>query len=175
MSKNHLQISQKLQKLITNLTRMKTQKKRKQKGPRNVRKFRKNRKSNKDFLAGSFVIITLEQQCYSFLTQGLAPSTHHSSYSAQAKFISFCRQLGKLHPSGSPCPADERTLPFHHFSCQDHSAFFYQGVLIWVRALHIEQGFPDPLLNCLCPQRVVRGTKHCHGSSSSNDFPLPFI
>ena len=41
-----------------------------------------------------------------------------------------------------------------------------------VRALHIEQGFPDPLLNCLCLQQVVHGTKHYHGSSSSNRLPI---
>ena len=41
-----------------------------------------------------------------------------------------------------------------------------------VRALHIEQRFPDPLLNCRCLQRVVLGTQHCHGSSSSNRLPI---
>ena len=52
----------------------------------------------------------LEQQCYSFRTRGLAPLIRHSYASAQAKFISFCRQLGNLHPSRSPCLMDEWTL-----------------------------------------------------------------
>ena len=63
------------------------------------------------------------------------------------------------------------TLPLSQVSCENHSAFFYQGVdLFGVRALHIEQGFPDPLMNCLRLQRVVRGIKRCQGSSS---LPLP--
>ena len=36
-----------------------------------------------------------------------------------------------------------------------------------VRALHIDRGFPAPLINCLRLQRVVRGIKRCQGSSSS--------
>lgn len=52
----------------------------------------------------------LEQECYSFLTRGLAVLIEHSHASAQAKFIPFGRQLGKLHPSGSPCPMDEWML-----------------------------------------------------------------
>ena len=41
-----------------------------------------------------------------------------------------------------------------------------------IRALHIEQGFPDPLANCLCLQRVVRGIKRSQGSSSSSRLPI---
>ena len=52
-------------------------------------------------------LASLEQQCFSFLTQGLAPSTRNSYTSAQRKFISFCHQLGKLYPTGSLCPTDE--------------------------------------------------------------------
>ena len=41
-----------------------------------------------------------------------------------------------------------------------------------IRALHIEQGFPDPLMNFLRLQRAVRGIKRCQGSSSSNQLPI---
>ena len=41
-----------------------------------------------------------------------------------------------------------------------------------IRALHVEQGFPDPLQNCLRLQRVVRGIKRSQGSSSSNRLPI---
>lgn len=41
-----------------------------------------------------------------------------------------------------------------------------------VRALHVEQGLPDPLQNCLCLQRVVRGIKRSPGSSSSSCLPI---
>lgn len=107
------------------------------------------------------------------MNQGLAPSTRRSYASAQAQFISFCTQLGQLHPSGSPCPADEWTLclfaTFLAARIQHSSIKVY---LSGIRALHIEQGFPDPLANCLRLQRVVRGIKRSQGSSSSSCLPI---
>ena len=55
-------------------------------------------------------------------------------------------KLGKLHPSGSPCPTDEWTLClFATFLARTllHSSIkvYFSGI----RALHINQGFPDPL------------------------------
>ena len=124
--------------------------------------------------SGSFDLFTLKRQCYSFLTQGLAPSTRHSYASSQAQFISFCRQLGKLHPSGLPCPADEWTLclfvTFLARTMIKHSSI--KVYLSGVRALHIDHGFPDPLINCLRLQRVVCGITRCQGSSSSSRLPI---
>ena len=53
---------------------------------------------------------SLELQCQFLLAQGLANSTRRSYSSGQRKFNNFCTQLGKLHPSGSPCQTDEWTL-----------------------------------------------------------------
>ena len=41
-----------------------------------------------------------------------------------------------------------------------------------VRSLHIEQGFPDPLLNCLQLQRVLRGVKRSQGSPAAQCLPI---
>ena len=41
-----------------------------------------------------------------------------------------------------------------------------------VKALHIEQGFADPLLNCLRLQRVIRSIKRTQGSPSSRRLPI---
>ena len=103
----------------------------------------------------------------------MAPSTRRTYASAQSKFISFCRQLGQLHPSGSPCPTDEWTLClFVTFLARtlQHSSIkvYFSGI----RALHIDQGFPDPLTDCLRLQRVVRGIKRCQGTSSSSRLPI---
>ena len=115
----------------------------------------------------------LEQQCLSFLSQGLPSSTRRSYASAQSKFISFCHQLGKLHPSGSPYPAYEWTLClFVTFLARTIQHSSIKVYLSGVRALHIEQGFPDPLMNCLRLQRVVRGIKRCQGSPSSSRLPI---
>ena len=103
----------------------------------------------------------------------MAPSTRRSYASSQAQFISFCRQLEKLHPSGLPCPADEWTLClFVTFLARTIKHSSIKMYLSGVRALHIDHGFPDPLINCLRLQRVVRGIKRCQGSSSSSRLPI---
>lgn len=38
--------------------------------------------------------------------------------------------------------------------------------------MHIEQGFSDPLLNCLRLQRVLRGVKRFQGSSAARRLPI---
>ena len=116
---------------------------------------------------------SLEQRCLHFLAQGLAPSTRKAYASGQRKFVEFCRQAGKLHSNGSPCPADEWTLclfvSFLADSIQHSSIKVYLSA---VRSLHIEQGFPDPLLNCLRLQRVLRGVKRSQGSPVAQRLPI---
>ena len=105
--------------------------------------------------------------------QGLAPSTRKSYTSAQRKFISFCHQLGKLHPTGFPCPTDEWTLCL--FATFLANSIQYSSIKVYlsaVQALHIDQGSPDPLQNCLCLQRVICGIKRSQGSPSSNRLPI---
>ena len=115
----------------------------------------------------------LEQQFFSFLTHGLAPLTRCSYASAQTKFSSFCHQLGKLHPSGSCCPTDEWTLClFVTFLARTLQHSSIKVYLSGIRALHIDQGFPDPLADCLRLPRVVRGIKHCQGTPSSTQLPI---
>ena len=41
-----------------------------------------------------------------------------------------------------------------------------------VRSLHIEQGFADPLVNCLRLQRVLRGIKRSRGDSRATRHPV---
>ena len=81
--------------------------------------------------------------------------------------------MGKLHPSGSPCPTDEWTLclfaTFLAGSVQHASIKVYLSA---VRSLHIEEGFPDPLVNCLRLQRVIRGIKRTQGSSEAQRLPI---
>ena len=91
---------------------------------------------------------------------GLAPSTRKTYATAKRKFFNFCLQLGQLHASGSPCPTDERTLClFATFLARlvHHSTIkvYLSGICV----LHVEQGLPDPLQNCLRLQRVIRGIK----------------
>ena len=41
-----------------------------------------------------------------------------------------------------------------------------------VRALHIENGYPDPTSGCLRLQRVLKGIKRCQGSSPDTRLPV---
>ena len=47
-----------------------------------------------------------------------------------------------------------------------------QVCLSAVCSLHSEQGFPDPLLNCLRLQRVLRGVKRSQGSPAAWHLPI---
>ena len=105
--------------------------------------------------------------------QGLAPSTRSSYRSGQKKFFEFCTQLGKIHQSGSPCPANEWTLClFATFLASSVQHSTIKVYLSAVRALHIEQGFSDPLVDCLRLQRVLRGIKRTQGESSFSRLPV---
>lgn len=41
-----------------------------------------------------------------------------------------------------------------------------------VRSLHIDRGFPDPLVNCLRLQRLLRGIKRVQGPVSPSRLPI---
>ena len=104
----------------------------------------------------------LEQQCYSFRTRGLAPLIWHSYASAQAKFISFCWQLGNLHPSRSPCLMDEWTLCLIvMFLARTLQHLLIKVNLSGFRALHMDQGCSHLLADCLRLQRDIHGIKRC--------------
>ncbi|XP_068742958.1 uncharacterized protein [Montipora capricornis] len=115
----------------------------------------------------------LELQCLKFLQDGLSIATQKSYNSAQRRFVNFCYQLGKIHASGSPCPAEEWTLClFATFLANSMRHSSIKVYLSAVRALHIEQGFGDPLTNCLRLQRVLRGIKRKQGESQRQRLPI---
>ena len=87
--------------------------------------------------------------------------------------MDFCTQLGKVGPYGSPCPADEWTLcSFVTHLAQSVCHATIKVYLSAVRALHIEQGFADPLVDCLRLQRVLRGIKRSKGDSRASRLPV---
>ena len=105
--------------------------------------------------------------------QGLASSRRSSYRSGQKKFLEFCSQLGKIHQPGSPCPAEEWTLClFATFLASSIQQSTIKVYLSAVRALHIEQVFSDPLVDCLRLQRVLRGIKRTQGDSLSLRLPI---
>ena len=125
------------------------------------------------FPVGGPHVASLELRCRELLLNGLAPSTRRAYASGQKKFINFCSQLGRVHPNGSVCPADEWTLClFATFLSDFIQPSSIKVYLAAVRALHIEQGFPDPVLNCLRLERVVKGIKRIKGTKSVERLPI---
>ena len=55
---------------------------------------------------------------------------------------------------------------------QHCSTFNVQGLSLCRRALHIEQGFADPLVDCLRLQRLLIGIKRTQGNTSSLRLPV---
>ena len=107
------------------------------------------------------------------MSEGLAPSTHRTYKSAQRRFLNFCTQSGRLHPNGSPCPVSEWTLCLFatHLSGSLSSASI-KIYLSAVRSLHVDLGFPDPLVDCLQLQRVLRGIRRTQGSMGPSRLPI---
>ena len=88
---------------------------------------------------------------------------------AKVHKINFCAMIGHVSSFGSPCPATEWTLclfaTFLDDSLRHSSIKVYLSAL---RPLHVDQGFPDPLENCLRLPRVVRGVKCSQGYFPAN-------
>ena len=106
-------------------------------------------------------------------TQGLAPSTRHVYLSAQRRYLAFCRQDGRLGPSGLPLPADEQFLM--HFCTFLADSLSHASIKVYLSAVcshHIDNGLPDPLVNCLQLQRFLRGIKRVQGSPTPSRLPI---
>ena len=72
---------------------------------------------------------------------------------------------------GALLPADERSR--FATSLSDSLCHSYiKGYLSAVRSLHIDHGQPDPTVNCLQLQRLLRGIKRAHGSSPTKRLAL---
>ena len=105
--------------------------------------------------------------------QGLASSTRRVYLSAQRRYISFCHQDGHVDANGALLPADERSLMRFATSLSDslrHSSI--KLYLIAARSLHIDQGLPYALVNCLQLQCLLRGKKGVQGSSPTKRIPI---
>ena len=121
---------------------------------------------------GSFAIC-LTERCHLLLMQGLAPLTHCVDLSAQHRYVSFCRQDGHVGQDGALLPADEQALMCFATSLSDslhHS--FIKVHLNAVCSLPIDLGLPDPLVNCLQLQHLLRGIKRVQGSSPTKRLPI---
>ena len=115
----------------------------------------------------------MTERCQFLLTQGLAPSTRQVYLSAQRRYLDFCRLDGRLSPEGALLPADEQSLM--RFASFLADSVYHSSIKVYlsaVRSLHIDNGLPDPLVNCLQLQRLLRGIKHVQGSSPPKRLPV---
>lgn len=101
--------------------------------------------------------------------EGLAPSTRRTYCSAQRKFIAFAKEVG----ANSPCPANEDTLCW--FASSLAKSMQHKSIKVYlaaVRSLHIDQGYPDPLANCLKLAKILRGIKRLSSPSQHQRLPI---
>ena len=119
---------------------------------------------------GSFDVYTLEAQCNHLLVQRLASSTRNSYASGQRKFLEFCLQLGRFHPSGSPCRVDEWTLCLFVIFGQYGPVFHHQGVPFSCSLIAHQAGLSRSSPRRL--QQVLRGVKRTQGDASSQRLPI---
>ena len=104
--------------------------------------------------------------------QGMAKTTRKTYDSAQRKFLKFCHWSQCLNANGSPLLVSEWTfMLFTTNLLQTIKASSIKACLAGVRSLHIENGFANPLSNCLRLEQVIRGIKRLQGISTRKRFP----
>ena len=88
--------------------------------------------------------------------------------SVQRKFLELCQWI-----NAAPLPVSEWTLMLFcaHLS-KTIKAASIKVYLSGVRSLHIENGFTNPLSNCLRLERVLWGIKRCQGLSKREWLPV---
>ena len=115
----------------------------------------------------------LTQKCQFLLAQGLVPSTRRVYLSAQRRYINFCHQDGRVYQDGSLPPADEDTVM--RFATMLAANLNHSSIKVYlsaVRSLHIDCGLPDPLVNCLWLQHLLRDIKPVQGPVSPRRLPI---
>ena len=97
--------------------------------------------------------------------RGIASSTRRSNESAQRMFLEFFRWSQWLHADGSALHASEWTLMlFATYQPKNIKASSIKVYLAGIRSrLHNENGFPNPLTECLRLERVLRGIERSQG------------
>ena len=107
--------------------------------------------------------------------QAIVSSTRRSYESAQRKFHEFCRWSHCLHADGSALPASEWSLMlFATYQPKNIKASSIKVYLAGIRSLHIENGFPNPLTECLKLERVLRAIKRSLGVSTRGRLAVTF-
>ena len=107
------------------------------------------------------------------MTQGLAPSTCRVYSSAQRSFLDFCIQDNRVMPNGSILPASQETLMrFCSYLADNLHHTSIKVYLSGIRSLHIDEGYADPLADCLQLQRLLRGIKRCQGTNLVKRRPI---
>ena len=93
--------------------------------------------------------------------------------SAQRQFIDFCTLDGYVSSNGSLLPTNEQTLL--RFCSPLSGRLHHSSIKVYlsaIRSLHIDQGFPDSLENCLQLQHLLRGIKRHQGSTFPQRQPV---
>ena len=107
--------------------------------------------------------------------QGIAhsDSTRQCYSTAQRRFLEFCNWSGCVGENGTALPASEWTLML--FATQLSTTLKAESIKVYlagIRSLHIENGLPNPLDNCLRLERVLRGIKRTQQGGKRQRLPI---
>ncbi len=101
-------------------------------------------------------------------------NTRNAYSSAQKQFVNFCTQNGFLHANGSTCPASELTILRFIGNCSaSKQASTLRVYLSAIRALHVQSGYPDPLINCLRIPLAIKGLRRSQSLNLKPAGKLP--
>lgn len=110
------------------------------------------------------------------LKNALSENTQRTYNSAQKQFLQFCEQNRIFNDNGSPIPASELTLlRFMASMSKTCKASSMRVYLSAVRALHIQVGFPDPLVGCSRIPLVIRGLRRSKSGSCNPKVPITLL
>ena len=99
---------------------------------------------------------------------GIAPSTRRTYRAAFKQFTRFC-SLYDI----NPLPASEATLQYYcAYACRSLS---HDSILLYLAAIrhhHLEQGYPDPLVDNPLLSYLCKGIKRHQGTHNRQRLPL---
>lgn len=112
----------------------------------------------------------LQVKANEYFYSGLANNTHRTYSSAQRQYLEFCDKHGL-----KPLPGDETTLIlFITHLAQRIKPQSIKVYMAGVRALHISNGYHNPLTDTIKLKQTLRGIERKHFSPVQQKLPITF-
>ena len=115
----------------------------------------------------------LREHMKSLLQNSISTASRATYDSGTRAFLKFATLYNRIHPDGSPIPASEEMLmllaAYLTFNLKPQSIEVY---LYGVRNRHLENGYANPLQDCLQLQRLLWGIKPTYTTKLNQQLPV---